>query len=142
MNNPIRLVIVDDHALIRQTWKMVLQRDDRIRVIGECVSGADAIAFVEKERPDVMLMDVNMEPVNGFEATEAITKKFPDIHIIGTSINNQPSYVRNMLQAGAKGYVTKNSPSEEMIEAIFIVCNGGTYLCADVRTQMASNKGI
>lgn len=132
MNSPIRLVIVDDHKLIRQTWKIVLQREDSIEVIAECSSGAEAIECAEKLLPDVILMDINMSPINGFEATEKIVQEWPGIKIIGTSINNQAAYVRNMLHVGARGYVTKNSPSEEMIEAIITVHNGGTFLCKDV----------
>lgn len=136
MNTFIRLAIVDDHKLIRQTWKMVLERDERIQVIAECGSGAEAVECAEKQSPDIMLMDINMTPMNGFEATRIIVQNCPNVKIIGISINNQPAYVRNMLQLGAKGYVTKNSPSEEMIEAIIIVNEGGTFLCKDVAGRM------
>lgn len=135
MDQLIRLVIVDDHTLMRETWKMVLQRDHRIRVIAECASGDEAIRCAEMERPDVMLMDINMSPVNGFEATRKIVKAYPGVRIIGLSINNQPAYAKNMLQLGAKGYVTKNSPSEELLEAIKIVCDGGIYLCREIRDK-------
>ncbi|HVF97107.1 MAG TPA: response regulator transcription factor [Flavisolibacter sp.] len=135
MNKPIRLAIVDDHVMVRQTWKMVLQRDDRIQVIAECSSGAEAIICAKNDSPDVMLMDINMSPINGFDATREITQAHPLIKIIGTSINNQPAYVRNLMQLGASGYVTKNSPSTEMIEAILIVNNGGTYICKDVEDK-------
>lgn len=142
MDNQIRLAIVDDHALIRQTWKMVLQRHERIQVIAECASGAEAIECAEKISPDIMLMDINMEPVNGFEATKKITEDNPHIKIIGTSINNQPAYARNMMQLGAKGYVTKNSPSEEMLEAILLVNDGGTYVCKDVKDKLDGKELI
>ncbi|MDB5205204.1 MAG: response regulator transcription factor [Flavisolibacter sp.] len=141
MITPIRLAIVDDHDMIRQTWKMVLQRDERIEVIAECSSGAEAIVCAGKEMPDVMLMDINMSPINGFEATRIIAKEYPFIKIIGTSINNQSAYARNLMQMGAKGYVTKNSPSEEMIAAIVLVYEGGTYICKDVNDKLNS-KGI
>lgn len=136
MNSPIRLAIVDDHEMIRQAWKMVLQRDPRVDVIAECRSGAEAIECAGKHKPDVMLMDVNMTPVNGFEATKTITEAWPEVKIIGTSINNQPTYARNMLLSGAKGYVTKNSPSDEMLEAIVIISRGGTYVCKDVHDKL------
>lgn len=136
MTDQIRLAIVDDHALLRATWKMILQRDERILVIAECASGAEAIDCAEKDAPDIMLMDINMSPVNGFEATRKIAKSHPDIKIIGISINNQPSYARNMMQLGAKGYVTKNSSSDEMLEAIIIINGGGTYICKEVRDKM------
>lgn len=133
MTNPIRLAIVDDHEMVRQTWKMILQRHERIDVVAECASGQEAIDCAETIAPDVMLMDINMKPINGFEATRQITDAFPDIKIIGVSINNQTAYARNMLQMGASGYVTKNSPSEEMLTAIFTVFTGGTYLCEEIR---------
>ena len=138
MTTPVRLAIVDDHEMIRKTWKMILQRDDRIEVIAECSSGMEAIECAEKYSPDVMLMDINMSPVNGFEATEKISQRFPDIKIIGISINNQPAYARNLMQLGAKGYVTKNSDSSEMLEAIFTVLEGKTYVCKDIRSKMDS----
>lgn len=135
MTLPVRLAIVDDHEMIRKTWKMILQRDNRIEVIAECASGQEAIECAKSLTPDVMLMDINMSPINGFEATEKIAKEFPDIKIIGISINNQPAYARNLMQLGAKGYVTKNSESEEMLKAIFTVLEGKTYVCKDIQSR-------
>lgn len=140
MKTPIRLAIVDDHEMVRQTWKMILQRHERIDVVAECASGEEAIVCAETIAPDVMLMDINMTPVNGFEATRRITAAFPQVKIIGVSINNQPTYVRNMLQMGAKGYVTKNSSSQEMLNAIFAVNDGENYLCEEVRENMDGNS--
>lgn len=136
----IRLVIVDDHAMMRETWKMVLQRDPRFEVVAECASGAEAISCADSVAVDVMLMDINMTPVNGFEATRKILKAHPEIKIIGLSINNQPTYARNMMQLGAKGYVTKNSPSAELMEAIVIVHSGRAYICKELEEKM-KNQG-
>jgi DNA-binding NarL/FixJ family response regulator len=136
MDDSIRLVIVDDHDLMRETWKMILQRHPQITVIAECASGEEAIKCAEDENPDIMLMDINMSPVNGFEATRKIARSRPAVKIIGLSINNQPSYARNMLQLGAKGYVTKNSSSEEMLEAIFAVYKGEVYICKEIKEKM------
>jgi two-component system, NarL family, invasion response regulator UvrY len=141
MDLPVRLVIVDDHPLMRETWKMVLQRDPRLRIIAECASGEEAIACAEKQKPDIMLMDINMAPINGFDATRKIAGSHSGIRIIGISINNQPTYARNLLQLGAKGYVTKNSSPEEMIKAIVTVANGGIYICKEVRDQMPEHEG-
>lgn len=140
MSEPIHLVIVDDHDMMRETWKMVLQRDPRIRVIGECASGEEAIACAKKQQPDVMLMDINMAPINGFEATKEIANAHPNIKIIGLSINNQPTYARNLIQLGGKGYVTKNSSPEEMVKAIVTVHNGGTYICKEIRDQIPARE--
>ena len=142
METPIRLVIVDDHTLMRETWKMMLQRDARINVIAECASGAEAIACAAVQQPDVILMDINMTPINGFEATQKIAQSHPAIKIIGLSINNQPTYARNMIQMGAKGYVTKNSSLEEMLTAIVTVNTGGTYVCNEVNKLMQKAGGI
>ena len=136
IENKIRVIIVDDHQMVRETWKMLLQRDERIHVIGECASGEEAIVAAKEQHPEVMLMDINMYPMNGLEATKEITKQHTDIKIIGVSINNQPTYARNMMLAGAKGYVTKNSPREEMIQAIVTVYNGETFICKEIREKM------
>jgi DNA-binding NarL/FixJ family response regulator len=138
-NAPIKVVIVDDHQMVRETWKMILQRDERLYVIGECGSGEEAIASADSMQPDVMLMDINMYPMNGLEATKEISKKHPKIKIIGVSINNQPTYAKSMIQAGAKGYVTKNSSREEMIKAILEVNNGRTFICKEIEEKMLKN---
>lgn len=132
----IRVVIVDDHDLVRQTWKMLLQQAEGIEVICDYASGADAINEVPSQNAHVILMDINMSPVNGFEATRKILKTVPHIKIIGVSVNNQPSYAKNMMQLGAKGYVTKNSTKEEMIHAINEVMKGKTYICKEVSDMM------
>jgi DNA-binding NarL/FixJ family response regulator len=137
-NVQIKVVIVDDHKMVRETWRMLLERDERINVIGECASGEEAIASAGSLKPDVMLMDINMYPMNGLEATREISKLYPSVKIIGVSINNQPTYARNMLQVGAYGYVTKNSPREEMLNAIIEVHNGETFLCKEILEKMNS----
>ena len=131
----IRLVIVDDHQMVRETWKLILEQDKRIQVIAECSSGAEAIDKACDLLPDVMLMDINMFPVNGFEATRKIIKLCPEVKIIGVSVNDQMGYARNMFQLGAKGFVTKNITMEEMLEAILEVYNGKTYLCKELRDK-------
>ncbi|HEX2606076.1 MAG TPA: response regulator transcription factor [Flavisolibacter sp.] len=132
----IRVVIADDHQMVRETWKIILDRHEQIDVIGECSNGAEAIDSAIHLNPDVILMDINMYPVNGFEATRKILKQSPNIKIIGVSVNNQPGYARNMLQLGAKGYVTKNSTRDEMIHAIMQVTDGKTYVCREVKEKM------
>ena len=132
----IRVIIVDDHQLVRETWKMLLHGKDGIEIIHECSSGAEVIEIAPTLQPDVILMDINMAPVNGFEATRKILKFYPNIRIIGVSVNNQMSYVRNMLQLGAKGYVTKNSSPNEMILAIREVMKGKSYICEEMKNKL------
>ena len=135
----IRIVLVDDHKIIRETWKLILQQDSRFDIVAECNSGAEAITVAQSIVPDIMLMDVNMSPVNGFEATRKIVKLAPTVKIIGVSINNQPAYALNMIKLGAKGYITKNSTREEMIEAILQVHKGNHFICNDVKQKMDKN---
>jgi two-component system invasion response regulator UvrY len=132
----IRIVIVDDHPLIRETWTLLLELDNRFIVIAQCSNGAEAIEAADELNPDIILMDINMHPVNGFEATRKIVNKNPSAKIIGMSVNNQPSYARNMLQSGAKGYITKNSTKEEMTSAITTVHNGRQFICEEVKQKM------
>lgn len=132
----IRIIIADDHQMMRETWKLLLEQEELFTVIAECTNGAEAIEAAAKHKPDIILMDINMSPVNGFEATRKIIKQAPEIKIIGVSINNQPTYARNMLQLGARGYVTKNSTKEEMIEAIKQVHGGKEYVCKEVKSKM------
>ena len=139
-NETIRVIIVDDHQMVRETWKMMLQGNGTIDVIMECSSGAEVIAAAPALNSHVILMDVNMAPVNGFEATRKIMKACPQIRIIGISVNNQPSYARNMMQLGARGYVTKNSSRDEMIMAIREVMKGKTYICREVLAKMNETR--
>ena len=135
----ISVVIADDHQVIREAWKLILEQDKRFSIIAECANGAEVIKAAARLAPDIILMDINMHPVNGFEATKKILKQVPLIKIIGISVNNQPSYARNMLQLGAKGFVTKDSTREEMVNAIITVYNGGTFICEEVKKNMRSD---
>ena len=136
-NDSIRVIIVDDHDLVRQTWRMLLHNHHSIKIIKECSSGTEAIHEATASDPHVILMDINMTPVNGFEATKKILRTTPHVKIIGVSVNNQPSYARNIMQLGAKGYVTKNSSREEMVKAIHEVMNGKIYICREVLQKMS-----
>jgi len=133
------VVIVDDHRMVRETWRMILDKHDRIQVIAECASGEEAIEAAASLRPDVMLMDINMSPVNGLEATKEIIRSNPEAKIIGVSVNDQPMYARNMMLLGARGYMTKNCSMTEMVDAIIEVNNGKTYLCQEIREKIHEN---
>jgi two-component system, NarL family, invasion response regulator UvrY len=128
----VKLIIADDHFQVRQAWSWVLNKVDRIEVIAECASGEQVIEAAKKMRPDIILMDIHMQPVNGILATLIIRDFAPDIGIIGISVQAEASYVNEMLRSGARGFVTKNSPSTEMITAIDEVYAGNTYLCEEL----------
>ena len=138
--NQVRIIIVDDHQQVRETWKLLLEQDERFTIIAQCSNGQEAIDAARTLVPDIILMDINMQPVNGLEATRKIVVQTPTVGIIGMSINNQPAYARNMLQLGAKGYVTKNSSKQEMTTAIMQVLSGKQYICEEVRSKMPGSK--
>jgi DNA-binding NarL/FixJ family response regulator len=128
----IKLIIVDDHFHVREAWSWVLNQVPRIDVIAQCANGQEAIEAARRLQPDVILMDIHMQPVNGIEATRIIRGFAPGIKIIAVSVQAERSYVNEMLRSGANGYVTKNSSSTEMIMAIDEVIAGHTYLCEEI----------
>ena len=128
----VRLVIVDDHRLVREAWKRVLSRDERIAIIAVCDNGEQAVEAARKLDPDVMMMDITMHPLNGIEATRFIREFSSSVRIIGVSVHSDLAHVKAIMNAGANGYVTKNSSAEEMINAIMEVMDGKTYLCKEI----------
>lgn len=129
----ISILIADDHKLIRDTWSFILNTDERFKVVAECSNGEEAIEQAKNKRPQIVLMDINMTPVSGLEATKQIRKVSPGSRIIGVSMHSQPAYAKKMLQIGARGYVTKNSSREEMFRAIMEVHRGNRYICDEVK---------
>jgi len=136
----IKLIIVDDHFHVRQAWSWVLNQVPRLNVIAQCANGQEAIEAAKALQPDVILMDINMKPVNGIEATRSIREFAPDMKIIGVSVQAERSYVNEMLRNGANGYVTKNSPSSEMVMAIDEVLAGNTYICEEIRSTQVRHQ--
>jgi DNA-binding NarL/FixJ family response regulator len=129
----INILIADDHKLIRETWSYILNSDSRFQVIGECGDAQEAVELAKTKRPHVVLMDINMTPFSGLEATQRIRKISPGSKVIGVSMHSQPAYAKKMLQMGARGYVTKNSSKEEMIKAILEVNHGNKYICDEIK---------
>jgi DNA-binding NarL/FixJ family response regulator len=133
----ISILIADDHKLIRETWSYILNNDPRFEVVAECGDSEQAVEVARTKRPQIILMDINMTPISGFEATEKIRKVSPASKIIGVSMHSQPAYAKKMLQIGAKGYVTKNSSKEEMIKAILEVNSGNKYICDEIKNNIS-----
>jgi len=135
----ITILLVDDHKLIRDSWAFVLNSDPRFQVIGETGDGNEAVFIAKDKRPRIVLMDINMTPMNGIEATKLIRKFSPESKIIGVSMHSMPTYTRKMLQAGAAGYVTKNSTKEELMTAILEVNSGHKYICHEVKDNLSKD---
>lgn len=114
----IRVLVADDHAVVRQGLVQLLSREADLTVIGEAVDGLEAIEKARALRPDVILMDVSMPQMNGLEATRRIVSSWPEIRVIGLSLRTRDEMMAQMLEAGAKGYLVKDCPIEEIIAAI------------------------
>jgi DNA-binding NarL/FixJ family response regulator len=136
----ITILLVDDHKLIRDSWSIILNNDPRFQVIGEMGGGDEAVEFAKTKRPKIVLMDVNMYPLNGFDATRLIRKYSPGSKVIGVTMHTMPAYARRMLQMGAMGYVTKNSSKDEMFTAIVQVDSGKKYVCEEIKNILAQQE--
>jgi two-component system invasion response regulator UvrY len=129
----ITILITDDHTLVRESLALQFNSDPRFKVVGLCGSGEEAIELAKNLRPHVVLMDINLTGMNGFEATSQIRKYSPGSKILGVSLHTQPAYAKKMMQSGAMGYITKNSSQEEMVNAIIEVHNNRKYICEEIR---------
>lgn len=133
----ITVLIVDDHTLIRETWSFLLGRNENFEVIAEVGEGQKAIDVARDKRPQIVLLDINMTPLNGFDVLKMIRKQSPGSKVIAVSMHSQPAYAKKMLKMGAKGYVTKNSPRQEMLDAIMEVHKGNIYICQEVKNILS-----
>src|SRR5882724_6925321 len=136
----ITILLVDDHRLIRESWAFILNSDLRLEVIGEADNGMDAIKIAKEKKPRIVLMDINMTPVNGLEATKEIHKFSPASRVIAVSMHSMPVYAKKMMQMGAMGYVTKNSSQQELMNAIIEVNKGNKYVCSEVKDTLVQQQ--
>jgi len=125
---PVTVVLVDDHLLVRRGFRRMLEDDPAIRVVGEAGDGPEAIDLALRERPDVIIMDFALPSMNGAVATRRITNAAPEIAVLILSMHSEPAYVRNCLDAGARGYLLKNAMDLELVEAVKAVAAGRRVL--------------
>lgn len=133
----ISIMLVDDHTLIRETWRALLATVENMEIVAECGDGRFAGELAKNARPDIVLLDLNMKPMNGFEVLKIIRPLSPLSKIIGLSMRSEPAFAKKFIRSGAKGYLTKNSPRHEMIEAINEVNKGNTYICQEIQTLLS-----
>jgi DNA-binding NarL/FixJ family response regulator len=130
----IRIMMVDDHELIRQVFCRLLQKNEDYEIVGEADDGTTAIALALKLRPDIVLMDVHMPNMDGIEATRQILSRDPSIKVIGFSINSTRQIVTDMFSSGARGYLLKETEINELRECISTVMKGDKYLSPKIET--------
>lgn len=133
---PIRVMIVDDHAMVAEGIEAILETYDDIDVIATVSNGRDAIAQADMLVPDVVLLDLNMPGVTGLSATEMILERRPEMRIIILSMHDSPEYISTALSHGALGYILKDVPSEEIKTAIDSVLRGERYLCTGAKSSL------
>lgn len=135
----IRILIVDDHALVRSGFRAMLEKAPEIEVVAEASDGLEAIEKVGTTFPDVLLMDIGMVPMNGLDATARIRREYPDVKVIILSMHANEEYVLRALRGGAAGYLLKNSKFAELRTAIQTVAAGEIYLSARVSQHVIEN---
>lgn len=128
MVEPIRVLIADDHNIVRSGVRLLLEAEPDMKVVGEALDGAEAIALAESLRPTLVLMDIAMPRTNGLEATRQIKARFPEINILVLTMHRSDEYFFEVLKAGAAGYVLKAAETNELIGAIRAVARGEVFL--------------
>jgi DNA-binding NarL/FixJ family response regulator len=135
----IRVVLADDHVLLRQGLQSLLDAEPDLEVVGQASSGDEAMACACTLLPDVVVMDVSMPGGDGIRATAKIRSECPAVRVLGLSRHLDPGYVRRLLSAGASGYVVKRATAVELVQAVRAVAAGATYIDAAVATPLADN---
>lgn len=137
----IRVLIADDHTILREGIRSLLEREPDIEVVGEAADGAEAVAKVDQLRPDAVLLDVGMPNMNGIEATRRIKAKHPDICVLILSMHDDEEYVRPLMQSGASGYVLKRSATTDLVVALRAAVRGHTVLAPELaRSAFGSER--
>ena len=141
MNNKtkkIKIVIADDHLLIAETWATLINMDPDFEVVKVFDNTQTLIEEISEIKPDIAILDININPFSGIEATKMIRRLAPGTKIIGVSMHNQPSFAKKMMRNGAMGYVTKSSNKNEMYDAIRSVMKGEKYICAEIQRNITN----
>ena len=132
----IRVLIVDDHAILRQALRQLLEQEQEIEIVGDAANGRDAVACAEKLQPDVVLMDLAMPGINGLEATNEIKRRWPHVQVIALTVHDNEEYFFEMITAGAAGYVLKGADPSELLEAIRTAHQGEVFLHPKLTTKL------
>src|SRR5260370_21184522 len=129
---PIRVLLADDHPVVRRGLSSCLAQHERVVIVGEATDGQAALRKAKELAPDVVLMDIDMPLMNGLTAADILRKECPGVKVLILSMHNDSDYVLRILQSGARGYVLKQAPTEELIKAIETIQAGETYFSQDV----------
>lgn len=138
----IRVVLVDDHALVQEGIIARLENESALEVVGAASNGAEALSLIAQVKPDVVLMDISMPVMNGFEATERLRAEQPDVRVLILTMHESREYILKLIQCGAAGYVLKDVSASELVNAIKTVYSGATYFSAGVSQSLFSQPDL
>lgn len=134
----ISILLVDDHAILRDGLKNILSFEEDIKVVGEAISGEEALKLTEELAPDVIIMDINLPGMNGVETTAVIKEKNPDARILVLTMYTHDEYLMSALKAGADGYLLKDAPSEHVVDAINAVYRGESMITPSMTKKLVN----
>jgi len=137
MPQPLRVLVADDHAIVRQGLRLLIDGEPDMVVAGEAADGTSVLEQAQALKPDIVVMDISMPTMNGLMATRALKRAQPDVAIVALTRHEEDTYVQDVLRAGASGYVLKHSPPQELLRAIRAIAAGGVYLDPAVSTRVA-----
>ena len=137
--NRIRILLADDHTVVRQGFRAILGQQPDMDIVGEAGNGREVMKLAQQLTPDVIVMDVAMPELNGIEATRRITSTIPGTRVLALSMHKDSVYVREMLKAGAKGYLLKDSVDKDLLEAVRAVSRGGEYISPAVEPALMTS---
>jgi DNA-binding NarL/FixJ family response regulator len=133
--NSIRVLVADDHSLVRAGIRLLIEEIEGVRVVGEAGNGEEALRLIEKLRPEVVLLDVKMPGPSGFEVLKKTSEEFPDVRVIILTVHQTEEYATHAFRSGASGYLPKTAASNELETAIRTVAGGGTYVSPELETK-------
>jgi DNA-binding NarL/FixJ family response regulator len=128
MSEEITVLLVDDHSLVRRGFRRILEDEEGMKVVGEAANGVEAIRMAQELKPNVVVMDLSMPELDGVQATKEISKDLPNTKVLVLSMHAEDNYVRNALDAGAKGYLLKSAIDVDLVGAIKAVADGQRYM--------------
>ena len=134
-----RILLVDDHKIVRDGIRAQLTNNRKYQIIAEASDGQEALDFLEKSEPDLIIMDINMEGMDGITCTEQVVRLYPEVKVLALTMLTENQYIKQMLKAGASGYLLKNCEEEELKKAIDTICEGGTYYSPEVTRIIMKN---
>ncbi|MBN7814482.1 response regulator [Algoriphagus pacificus] len=136
---PTQIILADDHELVRDGIKSLLENETRFEVIDEASDGVEALQVIAKKQPDLLIVDIRMPNMNGIEVVRQLTEKYPDVKKLVLSMHDSEEYVVESIQAGADGYLLKGSSKSEFLKALNTIADGGKYFTGDVSAIIINN---